>query len=74
MEYYTKGVYEYYHYGDQYQNDHGWGCAYRSLQTLLSWLNLQNHCKLSKMLTITEIQQIIDRINIGSQNKLKNTN
>lgn len=53
LEYYTKGIYEYYHYSDQSFNDHGWGCAYRSLQTLISWLNLQNHCKISKMPTIT---------------------
>ena len=73
IEYYTKGVYEYFHYGDQSFNDHGWGCAYRSLQTVLSWLNLQNHCRVPVMPTLTEIQEIIDRINFGTDQKLKNT-
>jgi hypothetical protein len=39
----VKGTYEYYHYGDQNFSDVGWGCAYRSLQTLLSWLHFQGH-------------------------------
>lgn len=56
LQYYTRGLYEYFHYGDQNFNDHGWGCAYRSLQTLLSWFNLQNYLKLPKMLSITQIQ------------------
>jgi len=34
---YTKQRYGYYHYGQQGMNDSGWGCAYRSLQTLHSW-------------------------------------
>lgn len=67
MQYFTKGIYEYYHYGDQNFNDQGWGCAYRSLQTLLSWFNSQHYCKLPKMLTITQIQELIDRINLGSK-------
>ena len=33
---FVKGSYEYYHYG-QGANDHGWGCAYRSAQTIFSW-------------------------------------
>ena len=34
----VKGSYEYFHYGSGGFNDAGWGCAYRSLQTLISWL------------------------------------
>jgi len=34
---YAKHRYGYYHYGQQGKNDSGWGCAYRSLQTLHSW-------------------------------------
>ena len=34
---YTKNRYGYFHYGQQGKNDSGWGCAYRSLQTLHSW-------------------------------------
>jgi Ufm1-specific protease 2 len=73
VEYYAKGLYEYYHYGDQSFNDHGWGCAYRSLQTLLSWLNLQGHLRLPRMLTIPQIQALIDRINLGSREKLRDS-
>eukprot|EP00892_Ulva_mutabilis_P008079 jgi/Ulvmu1/5643/UM231_0006.1 len=31
------GAYDYYHYGHGGVSDRGWGCAYRSLQTLWSW-------------------------------------
>ena len=37
---YTKRRYGYYHYGQQKMNDSGWGCAYRSMQTLFSWFYL----------------------------------
>jgi Ufm1-specific protease 2 len=33
----VKGNYEYYHYKHDGYSDEGWGCAYRSLQTLFSW-------------------------------------
>lgn len=69
--YYTKGVYEYYHYGDQSFNDQGWGCAYRALQTLLSWFDLQDYICLGKMPTIPEFQVLIDSIDYAR--KLKNT-
>lgn len=36
----VRGDYIYYHY-NQDINDDGWGCAYRSLQTLVSWMRLQ---------------------------------
>lgn len=31
------GTYLYYHYMQDSRNDNGWGCAYRSLQTLISY-------------------------------------
>eukprot|EP00762_Andalucia_godoyi_P005408 ANDGO_08370.mRNA.1 Ufm1-specific protease len=34
------GNYLYYHYNHDAFNDKGWGCAYRSLQTLFSWFIL----------------------------------
>ncbi|KAG5862869.1 hypothetical protein JTB14_023939 [Gonioctena quinquepunctata] len=37
----VKGKYEYYHYCQNKMDDDGWGCAYRSLQTLASWFKLQ---------------------------------
>ncbi|GAQ78689.1 hypothetical protein KFL_000170350 [Klebsormidium nitens] len=37
------GSYEYYHYMQDRIDDKGWGCAYRSLQTIVSWFRLQNY-------------------------------
>ncbi|KAL5289901.1 UFSP2 family protein [Megaselia abdita] len=42
-QYLVQGNYYYYHYMQQNVNDNGWGCAYRSLQTLCSWFNLQGY-------------------------------
>ncbi|GJQ77328.1 hypothetical protein Trydic_g20746 [Trypoxylus dichotomus] len=39
----VKGIYKYYHYCQDRMDDNGWGCAYRSLQTLASWLYLQGY-------------------------------
>ncbi|KAJ4459615.1 putative Ufm1-specific protease 2 [Paratrimastix pyriformis] len=36
------GNYQYCHYGQEL-DDSGWGCAYRSLQTLVSWFRLQGY-------------------------------
>eukprot|EP00249_Psilotum_nudum_P018361 c26764_g1_i1 orf=595-2496(-) len=38
-----QGSYEYYHYLQDSWDDKGWGCAYRSLQTIVSWFRLQNY-------------------------------
>ncbi|XP_077529043.1 UFM1 specific peptidase 1 isoform X4 [Haemaphysalis longicornis] len=35
---YVKGKYDYYHYGCDGVDDRGWGCGYRTLQTLCSWV------------------------------------
>lgn len=57
----VKGVYQYYHYGDQNFSDNGWGCAYRALQTLISWLNMQGHTRpFRDMMSINQIQERID--------------
>ncbi|TYZ53611.1 hypothetical protein PybrP1_006939 [[Pythium] brassicae (nom. inval.)] len=55
------GFYGYYHYLQQGVNDKGWGCAYRSLQTLASWLAL-NHYTRHASLTHDEIQRTLVRI------------
>lgn len=39
----VKGHYAYFHYAQDGFDDKGWGCAYRSLQTLISWLREQNY-------------------------------
>lgn len=37
------GNYTYHHYMQDKFNDDGWGCAYRSLQTLCSWFRFQGY-------------------------------
>lgn len=39
----VQGSYEYYHYLLDGFDDSGWGCAYRSLQTIISWFRLQHY-------------------------------
>lgn len=34
----VQGSYEYWHYGCDGLDDRGWGCGYRTLQTLCSWI------------------------------------
>ncbi|KAI8467628.1 MAG: peptidase family C78-domain-containing protein [Monoraphidium minutum] len=38
-----RGSYEYCHYMQDRFNDSGWGCAYRSLQTIISWFRQQRY-------------------------------
>ncbi|RNF09413.1 hypothetical protein TraAM80_02212 [Trypanosoma rangeli] len=37
----VSGAYDYYHYSVDGFRDEGWGCAYRSLQTILSWFQYE---------------------------------
>jgi hypothetical protein len=39
----VRGDYEYYHYSQDRFDDTGWGCAYRSCQTLCSWFAFQRY-------------------------------
>lgn len=39
-------------------NDNGWGCAYRSLQTIISWFKMQSYAKVD-VPKIPEIQKIL---------------
>lgn len=52
------GSYEYYHYLHDGIDDNGWGCAYRSLQTIISWFRLQQYSS-SKVPSHREIQQAL---------------
>lgn len=54
----VKGSYEYRHYMQDKCNDDGWGCAYRSLQTIASWLNLQGFSE-KNVPTHLQIQQAL---------------
>lgn len=61
QQFLVDGFYGYYHYMQQSMNDKGWGCAYRSLQTLASWLHL-NHFTATASLSHREIQETLVKI------------
>ncbi|TVU51662.1 hypothetical protein EJB05_03102 [Eragrostis curvula] len=56
------GSYEYYHYLHDGIDDNGWGCAYRSLQTIVSWYRLQQYTSIDvpshSQQTLTSSQQL----------------
>ena len=54
----VKGDYIYFHYLQDNFKDDGWGCAYRSLQTLHSWFLLQGYTE-NSVPSIPEIQKIL---------------
>lgn len=60
----VKGKYKYYHYRQNNMDDEGWGCAYRSLQTLASWFVIQGYAA-REVPTFKEIQQCL--IDIGDK-------
>uniref|UniRef100_A0A8C5BAG3 Ufm1-specific protease 2 n=1 Tax=Gadus morhua TaxID=8049 RepID=A0A8C5BAG3_GADMO len=43
--YLVQGVYSYHHYMQDRMEDNGWGCAYRSLQTVCSWFQQQGYAE-----------------------------
>ncbi|KAJ8282878.1 hypothetical protein COCON_G00053970 [Conger conger] len=55
------GEYVYFHYGCDGQDDRGWGCGYRTLQTICSWLHLNRpHLKARESPPgLREIQQAL---------------
>ncbi|KAK4264456.1 hypothetical protein QN277_025630 [Acacia crassicarpa] len=57
----VQGSYEYHHYLQDGFNDSGWGCAYRSLQTIVSWFRLQNYTSID-VPSHREIQQSLVEI------------
>ncbi|XP_044748570.1 ufm1-specific protease 2-like [Coccinella septempunctata] len=60
----VKGKYSYYHYNQNNINDSGWGCAYRSLQTLASWFKWQGYVD-REVPTFEEIQKCL--VDIGDK-------
>ena len=57
--------YDYYHYLVDGINDTGWGCGYRTLQTICSWMNLATIIGKEKKLdvpSISTIQEILVKI------------
>ncbi|XP_035893445.1 ufm1-specific protease 2 [Anopheles stephensi] len=61
------GAYTYHHYMQDGFDDKGWGCAYRSLQTLVSWFNLQGYGS-GKIPTHDDIQSCLVRIGDKQRN------
>ena len=57
----VSGKYAYYHYLQDSFNDKGWGCAYRSLQTIASWLYLNYYTTIQPP-THLDIQQALVRM------------
>ncbi|KAK4427021.1 putative Ufm1-specific protease [Sesamum alatum] len=56
-----QGSYEYYHYLQDGFDDSGWGCAYRSLQTIISWFRQQHYTSID-VPSHREIQQALVEI------------
>lgn len=57
----VQGSYDYHHYLQDGIDDSGWGCAYRSLQTIISWFRLQLYTSID-IPTHREIQQCLVEI------------
>eukprot|EP01107_Rhizomastix_libera_P005181 TRINITY_DN1842_c0_g2_i1.p1 TRINITY_DN1842_c0_g2~~TRINITY_DN1842_c0_g2_i1.p1 ORF type:complete len:707 (+),score=224.12 TRINITY_DN1842_c0_g2_i1:307-2121(+) len=58
---FISGDVDYYHYMHHGFDDSGWGCAYRSLQTICSWFNLQGYGNLP-IPSHKDIQSILVRL------------
>ncbi|XP_063233208.1 ufm1-specific protease 2 [Bacillus rossius redtenbacheri] len=54
----VQGRYSYYHYLQDGVDDDGWGCAYRSLQTIVSWFRWQGYTE-SAVPSLRGIQQCL---------------
>ncbi|KXZ57017.1 hypothetical protein GPECTOR_1g919 [Gonium pectorale] len=69
----VQGSYEYCHYMQDRFNDSGWGCAYRSLQTICSWFRLQKYTT-KPIPSHKTVQQVLARLGdkppsfVGSSN------
>ncbi|XP_045763581.1 ufm1-specific protease 2 [Maniola jurtina] len=60
----VRGRYSYHHYMQDNFNDDGWGCAYRSMQTIFSWFRFQGYSTID-VPTHRDIQQCL--VNIGDK-------
>nr|CAH0101801.1 unnamed protein product [Daphnia galeata] len=60
----VQGRYAYHHYMQDNFDDNGWGCAYRSLQSIISWFRLQGYANRT-VPTHQEIQQCL--VDIGDK-------
>ncbi|XP_054460778.1 ufm1-specific protease 2 [Anoplopoma fimbria] len=62
--YLVQGIYSYHHYMQDHMDDNGWGCAYRSLQTICSWFQQQGYVERA-VPTHKEIQQAL--VDVGDK-------
>ncbi|MEQ2281923.1 Ufm1-specific protease 2 [Ameca splendens] len=62
--YFVQGIYSYHHYMQDRLDDNGWGCAYRSLQTICSWFQQQGYVERC-VPSHKEIQQAL--VNVGDK-------
>ncbi|CAK6958496.1 ufm1-specific protease 2 [Scomber scombrus] len=62
--YLVQGIYSYHHYMQDRMDDNGWGCAYRSLQTICSWFQQQGYVERS-VPTHKDIQQAL--VDVGDK-------
>ncbi|KAG8453708.1 hypothetical protein GDO86_000366, partial [Hymenochirus boettgeri] len=60
----VQGLYTYHHYMQDRMDDNGWGCAYRSLQTICSWFKYQGYND-KPIPTHKEIQQAL--VDVGDK-------
>ncbi len=60
----VQGRYAYHHYMQDGFDDDGWGCAYRSLQTIVSWFRLQGYSA-TEVPTHAQIQKCL--VDIGDK-------
>nr|XP_033799459.1 ufm1-specific protease 2 isoform X4 [Geotrypetes seraphini] len=59
-----QGIYSYHHYMQDRIDDNGWGCAYRSLQTICSWFRQQGYTD-RPIPSHKEIQEAL--VNVGDK-------
>lgn len=62
----VKGDYEYWHYCCDGFNDKGWGCGYRTLQTICSWI-IENGNLGQSVPSIRRIQEVLVTLNDKEQ-------
>ncbi|XP_059487050.1 ufm1-specific protease 1 [Neocloeon triangulifer] len=58
----VRGDYLYYHYACDGFDDKGWGCGYRTLQTMCSWVKLNHKPGGAEVPSIPQIQDILVQI------------
>jgi len=67
----VRGDYDYYHYLRDGVDDRGWGCGYRTLQTLASWilLNVEIQNSRDRVPSISRIQETIAKLDDTKSNQ-----